>query len=248
MHRIVELFLCLGLIRKPAALRQASSRIIFTLICIAFFIKVEAQYIKQDLNSSTLAEIKKSAVLSAKNYIAARLLDKQLVNRFIADSGASLIIFDDYKTFFNTNAVWSLPVGYEIAFHVVLETSSSWDTLHTYLFLPLDSSFRFKESLAYMWHHDLFEAWVKVISNKYKVNYTEVLQFARKKRLQHYSIDFGHEELNYRTNSKIFWFVMATVGKNRNKRTFFYRINPETGDIKVNVKKVLPIKLPKDVF
>jgi hypothetical protein len=218
----------------------------FWLLCVAFFVRAKGQQSNYTLDTSAITRMKASAIHSANDYLEARLLNKQLAKRFIADSSSSLIVFDDYKTFFNTNAVWSLPVGYEIAFHVVLQTSTGWDTLHTNLFLPLDSSFRFKDSATDMWHDSLLRAWEKVISNKYKVNFAEILQHVRQKGLHQYSISFGYEGSGYKSNSKIFWFVTAGDGKKKSSHSYLHQIDPKTGMVKV--KRLLPVKLPKDRF
>jgi hypothetical protein len=180
---------------------------------------------------------KNTAIRSAKTYLENKFLDKQISNQFIADPLSSVIVCDDYKTFFNSYSAYCPPVGFEIAFHVVLKGASSWDTLHSHLFLPINSSFSvLKDSLEEQWQHGFFEAWEKVISNKYKVNYSDVLHFAKEKNLHDYGLDFSFEKKSKR-NFKFYWFV--TEG------SVLYRINPQSGAVKM--KKMLSLKVPEDV-
>lgn len=223
-------------------MNQTFLRIIASLLSIVSFINVFSQDLSRVPESATLARRKEAAIHSANNYVEAKLLNKLVAKRFVADSNSSLIVCDDYKTFFNTSVVYCSPVGYEIAFRVLLENGDSWDTLHTNLFLPLDSSFTMlNDSSADMWHDELLSAWEKVITKKFRVNYAEVLQFVTQKKLQEYSIDFGYEESGYRPKSKIYWFVTIPKGEH----SFLYRIDPETRAVKV--KKLLPVTLAKDV-
>jgi hypothetical protein len=226
-------------------LRQTSFSIAFSLFCLVLALNAKSQRSKYTPDNSSIARMKASAIHSANAYLEARLSNKQLTKWFIADSSSSLIICNDYKTFFNASAVCSSPIGYEIAFHVVLETKSNRDTLHTNLFLPLDSSFRPKDTVTDMWHDSLLGCWENVILNKYKVNYAEILLFIRQRGLHQYSIDFGYEGSGYKPNSKIFWFVTAADKGKKNSHPFLYRIDPRTGAVKV--KKLLPVKLQKDV-
>jgi hypothetical protein len=231
--------------RKPIALKKTSLLIILCLFCLSFFLKAKGQNSSAIPETSFLVRIKESAIHSGNSYIEMKLYNKQMAKQFIADSNFSLIICDDYKTFFSTNAVWCSPVGYEVAFHVVLETNTNRDTLHTHLFLPLDSSFKVNTPVADMWHDDLLRAWEMVISNKHKVNYPEVLQFAKRKKLNQFSIDFGYEGAGYKSNSRIYWFVTSIDREKKNKHPFLYRINPKTGAVKRI--KLRPLKLPKEV-
>lgn len=180
---------------------------------------------------------KKTAILSAKTYLDKKFSNKEISKQFIADSVFSLIICGDYKIFFNSKSIYCLPVRFEIAFHIILNGGSSWGTLPSHLFLPVDSSFTvLADSLQNEWRHGFFDAWEKVISNKYKVNYSDVLQFAKNKNLQDYTIDFSFEAKR-KSNFKFYWFVTED--------SVLYRINPATGAVKM--KKLSPVKTFEDV-
>lgn len=185
----------------------------------------------------SLLSKKTKAINSAKTYLDKRFPDKVISKHFIPDSIFSLLVYDDYKTFFSSNSVYCQPVGFEIAFCVVVNGGGSLDTLHSHLFLPIDSSFSVvANSLQDEWHHDFFEAWEKVISNKYKVNYSDVLQMAKEKNWHGYEIDFWFEKKG-KHNFKFYWFV--TEGST------LYRINPKSGAMKI--RKLFPLKKLEDV-
>ena len=198
-----------------------------------FIIRASCQGFSTDPDSTTYESKKLTSIHSANDYIEATLLNKQLAGRFIADSNNSLIICEDYKTFFSSKSVRCLPFGYHIKFLILLENKNVWDTVNANLFLTLDSSYtKSHDSLQDKWHDNLLFAWEKVISKKYKVNYSEVLEFLKLKKLQDYYIDFGYEDYIYNANGKIYWYVTAANVKN-NEQTLFYRINPETGKVKL---------------
>lgn len=64
-----------------------------------------------------------------------------------------------------------------------------------------------------------------------------MLLFAKQKGLRNYSIDFWYETRR-KDNYKFYWFVTETDKKE--SYSVLYRINPETGAVKV--KKLLPLK------
>ena len=211
-------------------------RILLCFLSIINFLSAFSQDTKVSDSLSLLSK-KNIAISSAKAYLDNKFSDKEISKQFIADSVFSLIICEDYKTFFNSNSVYCPPDGFEIAFHVVLKGTSSRDTLHSHLFLPIGSSFSIlTDSLEEQWRQGFFEAWEKVISNKYKVNYSDVLQFAKEKNLHDYVIDFSFEKKSKR-NFEFYWFV--TEG------AVLYRINPKTGAVKM--KKLRPLKVHEDV-
>jgi hypothetical protein len=180
---------------------------------------------------------KNAAIRSAKKYLERKFSNQETSKHFVADSTSSFIVCDYYKTFFSSTSAYCSPVGFEIAFHVVLNGEDSSSMLQSHLFLPVDSSFVVvADSLEDVWRHGFFEAWENVISNKYKVNYRDVLQFAKEKNLHNYEIDFWFKKKSKRT-FKFFWFI--TEG------SVLYRINPQSGTVRL--KKLLPVKLFEDV-
>jgi hypothetical protein len=199
-----------------------------------------------DIDSRIVIQKQNTAIRSAKVYLDSKFSNKEISQYFIADSIFSIIECDDYKTFFNSKSAYCLPVGFEIAFHVILNRENSWDTLHSHLFLSVDSSFSvLTDSIQDEWLNDFFDAWKKIILNKYKVNYNNVLQFIKEKNMKNYSIDFYYEtrpEHSY----KFYWFVTEKKKKKKANRSVLYRINPETGAVKV--KKLLPLKKAEDVL
>jgi hypothetical protein len=212
---------------------------ILCLFCVISFTKAISQNLSTGADSPTLIIKKEAAIRAANLYMKASLSNKQLALQFLADSTSSLIICDDYKTLFSSTTVYCSPVGYEIGLLVLLESRYGWDTLHTNMYLPLDSSLAVvSSSFAGLWHEGYLNAWEKVISNQFKVGYSDVLRFIRNKRQQQYNIDFGYENLNYRQGGKPYWFVAAG--------SLLYRIDPITGKIKV--RKLLPVKVRKDVY
>ena len=183
-------------------------------------------------DSATLILKKNKAIRSAYTYLDNRFSDKAISKHFIPDSIFSLLVCEDYKTFFSSNSVYCPPVGFEISFHVAINDESAYDTLDSHLFLSIDSSFTVvADSLQHEWHHGYFEAWGKIISNKYKVNYRDVMNFAKEKNLNHYSIDFAFEKKG-KHNFKFYWFVSEGL--------IIYRIDPQSGAVKM--KKLLPLK------
>lgn len=209
------------------------------LLCLFSVLRISFAFSQENgFTDSYSIEIKKNAAIrSAKRYLESEFFNKEISQHFVADSTSSYIVCDDYKTYFSSTSAYCPPVGFEIAFHVALNGEGSSSMLQSHLFLPVDSSFAvLTDSLEDVWRHGFFEAWEKVISNKYKVNYRDVLQFAKEKNLYNYEIDFWFERRSKRT-FKFYWFV--TEGSS------LYRINPKSGAVRV--KKLLPLKVPEDV-
>ena len=214
-------------------------RIVLCLLTTVYIIRASCQGFSTDPDSTTYESKKLTSIHSANHYIEATILNKQLAGRFIVDSNNSLIICEDYKTFFSSITVRCLPFGYHIKFLILLENKNVWDTVNANLFLSLDSSYaKSHDTLQDMWSDKLLLAWEKVISNKFKINYSEILEFIKRKKLQDYYIDFGYEDYSYNGKDKIYWYVISADEKN-NEQTLLYRINPKTG--KVKVKKLKPI-------
>ena len=226
----------LNLRKNNLTLNYSLFRIFLCFLSITNFPSAFGQANTVSDNVSLLSK-KNKAINSAQSYLGNKFSDKVISKHFIPDSNFSLLVCDDYKTFFNSNSVYCLPVGFEIAFHVVLNGGSSWDTLHSHLFLPIDSSFSvIADSLQDEWHHGFFEAWEKIISNRYKVNYRDVLQLAKEKNWHDYGIDFWFEKKG-KHNFKFYWFVTESSA--------LYRINPQSGAIKMS--KLPPLKKLEDV-
>jgi hypothetical protein len=217
-------------------LTPSVSRILLCLLCV---LSVSFAFSQDNtFTDSYSVEIKKNAAIrSAKRYLESKFSNKEISQHFVADSTSSYIVCDDYKTYFSSTSAYCRPVGFEIAFDVNLNSEGYSSMLQSHLFLPVDSSFTIlADSLEDVWRNGFFEAWEKVISNKYKFNYSDVLEFAREKNLHDYGIDFSFEKKSKR-NFKFYWFV--TEG------SVLYRINPQSRA--VSVKKLRPLKVTEDV-
>jgi len=211
-------------------------RILSCLLCVLSVSFASSQ--DDSFTDSYSVEIKKNAAIrSAKRYLESKFSNKEISQHFVADSTSSYIVCDDYKTYFSSTSAYCPPIGFEIAFNVALNGEGSSSMLQSHLFLPVDSSFTIlADSLEDVWRHGFFEAWENVISNKYKVNYSDVLEFVREKNLHDYGINFSFEKKSKR-NFKFYWFV--TEG------SVLYRINPQSGAVRV--KKLRLLKVTEDV-
>jgi hypothetical protein len=209
--------------KEYLTLKPSFFRIIACFLSIFYF---QSAFGQDNIVSTNLSnQLKKNAAIhSAKGYVENKFSNKEISKHFIADSTSSLILCDDYKTFFNSNLIDCTPVGFEIKFYVVLKREHSWDTLNSHLFLPMDNSFTvLAKILEVEWHNGFFEAWEKVFSNKYKFNYRNVLQFAQQKHLKNYWIDFSFVK-KHKQNFTFYWFISDS--------RIMYRINPESGIMK----------------
>lgn len=178
-----------------------------------------------------------AAIGSAKKYLESRFSDKRIAQYFVADSTSSYIVCDNYKTYFSSTSAYCRPVGFEIAFNVALKGVGFSSVLQSHLFLPVDSSFTILEdSLEEVWRHGYFDAWENVISNKYKFNFNDVLEFARENNLKDFEADFSYEKKS-KHSFKFYWFV--TEGAIR------YRIDPISGAVRK--RKLISVKTPGDI-
>lgn len=177
---------------------------------------------------------KNAAIGSAKSYLESRFSDKRIAQYFVADSTSSYIVCDNYKTYFSSTSAYCRPVGFEIAFNVALKGEGFSSVLPTHLFLPVDSSFTIlADSLEEAWRHGYFDAWENVISNKYKFNFSDILQFASENNLKDYEVDFSFEKRS-KHRFKFYWYV--TEGAIR------YRIDPKSGAVRK--RTLIPVKTP----
>lgn len=176
------------------------------------------------------------AISSAIAFLNSKFLNKEVSSHFIADSNFSMIVCEDYKTFFNTN-VHCKPKGYDISFHVVLSNKKMFDTIYSNIFIPLDSSYTVQsDMLADMNYNDMLTIWEKIILNKYMFNYSDVRQFIKQKGLKNYSIDIM-KETNKRKQNALFYWIVTCDSKDDRATGVLYSINPNTGQIK---RKILP--------
>jgi hypothetical protein len=172
---------------------------------------------------------KNSAITLAQNYLNKKFANFEISKHFFVDSAFSLVICEDYKTFFSSNTVYCLPRGFEIKFDILVSKKNNLDTISGNLFIPVDSSFNILEnSLKDEYPEIFFKAWGKVIQKKYKINYEDVLKIAAKKEISDYYIQFISEK----PKSKNFFWLL-TSGPNQ------FRINPLNGHIKLKKLKKL---------
>ena len=95
----------LNLRKNNLTLNYSLFRIFLCFLSITNFPSAFGQANTVSDNVSLLSK-KNKAINSAQSYLGNKFSDKVISKHFIPDSNFSLLVCDDYKTFFNSNSVY----------------------------------------------------------------------------------------------------------------------------------------------